>query len=139
MQCAKHNVGHISISCIFIQMCTYMASNIRNFNSFHTIMYQVGSHLHIVNMENSFCLSFQKNGFKELDFLCIKLLANFFHPPYITEEISTQCSVSIDHLFYRVQPVYIISNNFSSGEIFFSATRFIISDRISNSDSTTAK
>ena len=36
----------------------YMASNIRNFNSFHTIMYQVGSHLHIVNMENSFCLSF---------------------------------------------------------------------------------
>ena len=39
MQCAKHNVGHISISCIFIQMCTYMASNIRNFNSFHD--YQV--------------------------------------------------------------------------------------------------
>lgn len=24
MQCAKHNVGHISISCIFIQMCTYI-------------------------------------------------------------------------------------------------------------------
>lgn len=85
------------------------------------------------------CLSFQKNGFKELDFLCIKLLANFFHPPYITEEISTQCSVSIDDLFYCVNRVYIISNNFSSGEIFFSATRFIISDRISNSDSTTAK
>ena len=67
MQCAKHNVGHISISRIFIQMCTYMATNVRNFNSFHTIMYQVGSHLHIVNMENSFCLSFQKNSFKELD------------------------------------------------------------------------
>ena len=62
MQCAKHNVGHISISCIFIQMCTYMASNIRNFNSFHTIMYQVGSHLHIVNMENSFCLSFSESS-----------------------------------------------------------------------------
>ena len=104
MQCAKHNVGHISISCIFIQMCTYMASNIRNFNSFHTIMYQVGSHLHIVNMENSFCLSFQKSSSLKLDFLCIKLLANFFHPPYITEEISTQCSVSIDDLFYCVQP-----------------------------------
>ena len=104
MQCAKHDVGHIFISCIFIQMRAYMTTDIRNFNSFHTIMNQVGSHLHIVNMKNSFCLSFQENGFKKLDFLCIKLLADFLYPPYITEEISTQCSVSIDHLFYRVQP-----------------------------------
>ena len=66
-------------------------------------MYQVGSHLHIVNMENSFCLSFQKNSFKELDFLCIKLLANFFHPPYITEEISTQGSIPINDLLYCIQ------------------------------------
>ncbi len=53
MQCAKHNVGHIFISCIFIQMSSYMASNIRHFDPFHTIMYQVGRHLHIVNVENS--------------------------------------------------------------------------------------
>ena len=84
MQCAKHNVGHIFISCIFIQMCAYMSTNIWNFDPFHTIMYQIGCHLHVINMENAFCLPFQKNGFKELHFLRVKLLANFLHPPYIT-------------------------------------------------------
>ncbi len=60
MQCAKHNVGHISISSFFVQMSPYMAANVRYFNSLHTIMYQVGRHLHIVNVKNSFCLSFRK-------------------------------------------------------------------------------
>lgn len=88
MQCAKHNVGHISVSCIFIQMCTYMSTNIRNFNAFHTIMYQVGSHLHIVNMKNPFCLSFQQNSLKELYFLCVEFLTHLLHPPYITEKLA---------------------------------------------------
>ena len=89
MQCAKHNVGHISISRIFIQMCTYMTTDVRNFNPFHTIMNQVSRHLHIVNVKNSLCLSFQKNGLKELYLLRIKFLTDFLHPPDITEEIST--------------------------------------------------
>ena len=54
MQCAKHNVGHIFISCIFIQVCAYMSTNIWNFDPFHTIMYQIGCHLHVINMENAF-------------------------------------------------------------------------------------
>ena len=32
MQCAKHNVGYVLISRIFIQMCTYMTTDVRNFN-----------------------------------------------------------------------------------------------------------
>ena len=50
MQCAKHNVGHIFISCFFVQMSSYMPTDIRNFNSLHTVMYQIGSHLHIINV-----------------------------------------------------------------------------------------
>ena len=53
MQCAKHNVGHIFISCFFVQMSSYMPTDIRNFNSLHTVMYQIGSHLHIINVKHS--------------------------------------------------------------------------------------
>ena len=87
MQCAKHNVGHIFISCFFVQMSSYMPTDIRNFNSLHTVMYQIGSHLHIINVKHSFRLSLQQHSFKNLDFFRIKFLSHFFYPPYITEEI----------------------------------------------------
>lgn len=139
MQCAKHNVGHIFISCFFVQMSSYMPTDIRNFNSLHTVMYQIGSHLHIINVKHSFRLSLQQHSFKNLDFFRIKFLSHFFYPPYITEEISTQGSIPINDLLTASNRVYISSNSLSSGEMFLSATLFIISDKISNSDSTTAK
>ena len=62
-----------------------MTTDVRNFNPFHTIMNQVSRPLHIVNVKNSLCLSFQKNGLKELYLLRIKFLTDFLHPPDITE------------------------------------------------------
>lgn len=139
MQCAKHNVGHIFISCFFVQMSSYMPTDIRNFNSLHTVMYQIGSHLHIINVKHSFRLTFQKNSLKNLDFFRIKFLSHFFYPPYITEEISTQGSIPINDLLYCIQSGIYQFQQFVVREMFLSATLFIISDKISNSDSTTAK
>ena len=83
MQCAKHNVGYVLISRIFIQMCTYMTTDVRNFNPFHTIMNQVSRHLHIVNVKNSLCLSFQKNALKS----CTSFASNFLRT-FSTRQIS---------------------------------------------------
>ena len=83
MQCAKHNVGHIFISCFFVQMSSYMPTDIRNFYSLHTVMYQIGSHLHIINVKHSFRLSLQQHSFK----IWISFASNFFRT-FSTRHIS---------------------------------------------------
>jgi len=59
MQCAKHNVGHIFISSFFVQMSPYMTADVRYLNPLYAIMYQIGCHFYIVNVEDTLSLPLQ--------------------------------------------------------------------------------
>ena len=54
MQCAKHEVDNVFVAGFIIQLCTDMATDIGHSNPFYAIMHQLGSHVNIVNVKNSF-------------------------------------------------------------------------------------
>ena len=128
MQCAKHEVDNVFVAGFIIQLCTDMATDIGHFNPFYAIMHQLSSHVNIVYSEHAFLHSFAQYIFEQQYLLGIKTLTYLLYPPNVRNTTS----------FTASRRVYIISIIFSSGDIFFSATRFIMSESISSSDSTTA-
>lgn len=138
MQCAKHEVDNVFVAGFIIQLCTDMAADIGHFNPFYAIMHQLGSHVNIVYSEHAFLHSFAQYIFEQQYLLGIKRLRTFSTRQMSRKKLARSVPLRNTTSFTASRRVYIISIIFSSGDIFFSATRFIMSESISSSDSTTA-
>ena len=80
-----------------------MTANIRCFNTFDTVMHNLGSHIQVIYLENALLHTFTQNLLEKLGLCSIETFAHFLHSPNIPKEIGTKSTISKDNLFYRIQ------------------------------------
>ena len=81
----------------------YMAADIRCFNTFDTVMHNLGSHIQVIYLENTLLHTFTQNLLEKLGLCSIETFAHFLHSPNIPKEIGTKSTIPKDNLFYRIQ------------------------------------
>ena len=66
MQRSEHNVDHVLVAFFICQFSAYVSAYIRYLDTFHAIVYQLGSHVNIVNLKYPFLHTLTKNILEKL-------------------------------------------------------------------------
>ena len=88
-QCTVYNFSNLRFSGFFCHSMSNTAINIRNLETFNTIMSDIGNQIHIVYIKLTILFSFSIDFPEEFNLCVIEIFSNFLYHPYIPEEFCT--------------------------------------------------